>query len=83
MGNAQGTRWRGKLPIPPHAHPMVRRLFREMNSQMTTIGEVAARAGLRPGTISDWRYRRNPKVGDLEAAFNVLDFELSVKRRVA
>ena len=25
-GNHAGTRWRGKLPVPIHAHPIVRRL---------------------------------------------------------
>lgn len=79
MANSTGTRWRGKLVVPIHAHPLVRRLFEEMNRQMTTVSEVADRAGLRRGTISDWRYRRSPNVADLEAALNVLDLGLTAK----
>lgn len=80
-GNRLGTRWRGKLPIPHHTHPLVRRLFREMNRQMTTLTEVAERAGIRRETISEWRYRYTPRVSDLDAALNVLGLELTVKSR--
>lgn len=79
--NHQGTRWRGKLPIPEHAHPLVRRLIEEANRQKTTLTEIANRAGHRRGTLSDWRYRREPRVGSLVAAFNVLGFELKAVRR--
>lgn len=79
--NRQGTRWRGKLPIPQHAHPLVRRLIEEANEQKTTLTEIAERAGLRPGTVSDWRYSRAPTVPNLIAAFNVLGLDLSVVPR--
>lgn len=80
-GNRVGTRWRGKLPIPQHAHPLVRRLFSEMNRQMTTLTEVAARSGYPRATISEWRYRHNPRICDLDAAFNVLGLELTVRHK--
>jgi hypothetical protein len=80
-GNRLGTRWRGRLPIPPHAHPLVRRLFEEMNRQRTTITEVAERAGFRRETISEWRYSYQPRIADLDAAYNVLGLELSVRHR--
>lgn len=80
-GNRLGTRWRGKLPIPRHVHPLVRRLFVEMNQQKTTLTEVADRAGIRRGTVSDWRYRYTPRVADLDAALNVLGLELSVRSK--
>lgn len=79
MANSRGTRWRGKLPVPAHVNPLVRRLFEEMNRQQTTVTEVASRAGLRRSTISDWRYRRSPSVADLQAALNVLDMQLVVR----
>ena len=80
-GNRLGTRWRGKLPVPAHTHPLVRRLFQELNLQQTTITEVADRAGFRRGTISDWRYRQEPRVSDLDAVLNVLGLELTVRVR--
>jgi hypothetical protein len=81
MGNRHGTRWRGKLPIPRHCHPLVRQFFRTLNEEQTTISEVAARTGHRRGTISDWRYRRAPSLADFDAALNTLDLELTIRRK--
>lgn len=74
-------RWRGKINIPQHTHPVVKKLFEEANEQMTTITEIAGRASINRGTISDWRYRAMPTVDLLEAALNALDLELCVRRR--
>ncbi len=79
--NRNGTRWRGKLPIPAHAHPLVRKLIEEANRQQTTLGEIAERANLRRETISEWRYRKEPRVSNLVAAFNVLGLDLIVAAR--
>ena len=77
----RSTPWRGRLPIPPHCHPLVRVLVEEANAQMTTLQEIADRAGFRRGTVSGWRYTAMPRVADLEAALNVLGLELCVRRR--
>lgn len=79
MGNSLGTRWRGKIPIPKHAHPLVRRLFCELNSQHTTITEVADRGGFRRGTISSWRYQYEPRLSDFNAVLNTLGLELCIR----
>jgi hypothetical protein len=79
--NRLGTRWRGKVPIPAHAHPLVRKLVELANADMTTMNEVAIRAGLRPETVSNWRYRNSPRIADLEAAFNALGYEIHVVER--
>lgn len=71
------TRWRGKLPIPKSAHPLVRELYRRMNTEAATITEVAETSGLAPAAISDWRYRRQPRVDNLEAAGNVVGLRLA------
>ena len=80
-GNPYGTRWRGKLPIPQHAHPLVRQFFRQLNYDKTTITEVAARTSIRRGTISDWRYSREPSISMFDAALNAIGFELYIRRR--
>lgn len=77
----RAPRWRGRLSIPNHAHPVVRRLFEEMNEQNTVMAEVCERAGLKPETVSNWRYRTNPKIDLIDAALNALDLELCVRRR--
>lgn len=79
MGNHLGTRWRGKLPIPEHAHPLVRHFFRLLNKHRTVISEVAPRASLASVTISDWRYRRNPTLPTFEAALNAIGYELYIR----
>jgi hypothetical protein len=81
MGNALGTRWRGKLPIPEHCPLLVRLFFCELNLQQTTIGEVASRSGLARRTISDWRYRREPVLSNFNAALNVLGLELVIREK--
>lgn len=76
--NTQGTRWRGQIPIPPHAHPLVRRLIECANEQKTTLSEMAERAGQSPKTISDWRYRSTPSLANFEAALNAIGYELKI-----
>jgi transcriptional regulator with XRE-family HTH domain len=56
----------------------VRRLFEEANRQNTTLSEIAARAGLRRGTIGQWGRKNNPRVDELQAALGVLGLKLAV-----
>lgn len=72
------ARWRGRLPIPPHAHPLVRRFFRELNREQTLLSEVAARSGVSSFTMSDWRNRRSPLLTTFIAALNVVGLDLSI-----
>lgn len=72
------ARWRGRLPMPRHAHPLVRQLIMEMNARQMLVSEVAREAGFRACTISEWRYRNVPKLDLLEAALNVLGLELVI-----
>ena len=76
--NTQGTRWRGRIPIPAHAHPLIRRMVEIANDHKTVMREVAERAGLRPETVCNWRYRNSPRLADFEAAINALGYELHI-----
>ena len=71
-------RWAGKLPIPPSAHPLIRKLFEEMNERKMLILEIAEISGVSKHTISDWRYKRTPGVENLNAVLNVLNLELTI-----
>lgn len=73
-----GERWRGKIPVPERAHPLVRKLFEEMNAQLTTLNEVAERSGVDRQTISGWRYTGTPMTVNLVACFNALGLDLLV-----
>ena len=73
----------GKLQIPTNAHRLIKRLSEIVNDEMTTLSELAARAGVSNKTICDWRHRTNPKIDDLDAVLNVMDYELVIRKRKA
>lgn len=83
MANIEGTRWRGKIPIPQHAHPLVRLLVQLANQDNTTMSEVAKRAGLRPATVSAWRYSCTPRLDNFEACINALGYDIKIVERRA
>lgn len=61
-----------------HAHPLVRMFYRLLAEQQVTALDVAERAGLSAGTISQWRATYAPRVGNLDAALNVLGYRLAI-----
>lgn len=72
------ARWRGKLTIPEHAHPLVRQLFELMNKEMVVMRDLAPKAGIQPCTISTWRYRSSPTLPLFQAALNALGYDLRI-----
>lgn len=66
------------LSIPQHAHPLVRRLFEEMNRQRIGLTDMAERVGMSRFTINGWRTRHCPRVIELEACYNVLGLRLTL-----
>jgi len=69
----------GKISVPKHAHPLVRKVYREIIAQDTTAKDVCREAGFgKEGkTIYQWRSVL-PRIDNLEAALNVLGFKLIV-----
>ena len=67
------------MPIPQRAHPLVRRLYAEMNRQRIDVTDMAERTGIARNAINDWKNRSNPQVQNLEACYNVLGMKLTVK----
>lgn len=68
-----------RMTIPEKAHPLVRRLYVEMNRQRTNPRDVEDRAGLGQFTINQWRTKRSPDINAITAALNVLGLRLCVK----
>lgn len=64
-----------------HSHPLVRMLFEEAHRQRLPQKTWAARAGLSHDTLKDWKTRSSPRLVNIEAAANVLGFELVLRRR--
>lgn len=68
------------LSVPQHAHPLVRRLFTEMNRQRIGMTDLAERVGFSRFTINGWRTRHCPRIVELEACYNVLGLRLIVSQ---
>lgn len=65
--------------IPPGCHPVVRRLFEEMNQRRMTMKEVASKSGVPVPTISQWRRLHNPHLVNIEAALNTVGLRIRIE----
>lgn len=63
--------------VPDRAHPLVKKLFREMHRHQIGVLDMAERSGVNKNTLKDWRTRTVPRVPDLEACFNVIGYRLT------
>lgn len=70
-----------KLTVPEKAHPLVRRLFKEMNYQRIGMRDLADRTGVNVNTIKDWKDRSVPHVHNLVACLNAVGVDLRAVRR--
>ena len=67
------------LSIPPKGHPLVKRLFEEMNARRISRREMSDRSGVCVDTFNSWRVKANPLICNLEACFNSIGMELTVR----
>lgn len=68
-----------RITVPTNAHPLVRKLFEEMNYQRIGIEDLADRSGVAGNTVKNWRKYHNPSVANLDACFQVLGMKLYAK----
>ncbi|UUO58508.1 hypothetical protein DCM80_04500 [Bradyrhizobium sp. WBOS08] len=74
-----GIRQRGlREDAERHIHPLVRGLFVEMARQRATYDRIADPVGICRSTLVSWRRRHMPYLDLLDAALNVLGFELVI-----
>lgn len=76
---ARGKAFLGKLTVPTHAHPLVRRFFELLNEYRLTLAEVSARSGVHTTTFVCWR-RSNPQLPLFAAALNAIGHDLKIVR---
>ena len=78
QSQAATDRFRPHSPAE-RAHPLVRRLFAEMNEQQCSQQTLSERSGINKNTFRSWRTKAVPRLDDLEACLNVLGFELAIQ----
>lgn len=69
-----------KVAIPEKGHPVVKRLFTEMNLQQIGLLDMAERSGVNKNTFRHWRTKSEPRVSDIDACLHVLGLRLTVGR---
>lgn len=62
--------------IPEKAHPLVKRLFTEMNTREVTMLRLSIDSGVSIRAIDTWRRSHTPNLVSLEACFNALGLSL-------
>jgi hypothetical protein len=74
---------RHHIPVPAHAHRLVRLFVAEVNRQPKTVTAtaIARRAGVDMSTFWSWRSQHNPILPSIEAALNAVDVDLCIRRR--
>lgn len=66
------------LLVPRNTHPLVTRLFQEMNRQQIGILDMSERSGVNKNTINDWKRRSIPKLDNIDACFTAMGMKLTI-----
>lgn len=78
MGDKKFLARTAPLKVPAGGHPIVRRVFEEMNRQRKTLREVAELSGVSADSIAHWRISNNPRLDLAEAVLNVLGLRVGI-----
>lgn len=70
----------GLFYIPQNAHPLVKRLFEELNRQRIPLSRVSCEAGVNEATIKNWRKRQRATLENIDAVFNSLGYRIVVEK---
>lgn len=74
-----GVRFRRHKPASSAAHPVIRRIFDEINEQRISYSVLADRVGLSRQTIESWRRAEvSPSLWLVENVLNAFGLQLSV-----
>jgi DNA-binding phage protein len=65
-----------------YVHPLSRELFSIASQQGVTIQKIAEDAGLNRRTLMHWKVDSTPNVSCLDAALNVLGYQLVILRKL-
>lgn len=72
---------RGKFEVPNSGvHPLITRLFRELNIRGDTLLKIEEESGVNHATIRNWRNKHCASLDNIDAVFNVLGYKLTVTK---
>lgn len=69
-----------RFTLPTDCHPLIIQLYHEMIKQRISPTDTEARAALSITSIKRWRQGQIPSLLNLQAAFNALGLELTVRK---
>lgn len=72
---------RGRITVPAHVHPLVRRFFAAMKEARATFAEMDKAIGLGSGTVAGWTRARTPRLDTFIAALNAVGLDLRLVER--
>lgn len=69
-----------RITVPTCVHPLVRKLFEEMNRQQIGMLDMAERTGIGHSTMKHWKTMCAPSLANLEACYNVLGMKIGITK---
>lgn len=68
----------GQIAVPPNVNPIVRDLFRAMNTSGVSVDALADVVGISEATLRGWRKNHVPRLDNIEAALNGVGLRLAI-----
>lgn len=65
--------------IPSRAHPLVQKIFGEMNHQQMTYAQLSSKSKVAVKVLERWRSGVMPQIQTLELVMEALNLELKVE----
>ena len=72
-----------KVPDGRGVHPIVRWIWKRINTDMWSQEDLAKKAGVSASAMRKWRIgARNPKISEIEAVINAMGYSLIIREKV-
>lgn len=68
----------GQIAVPQDVNPIVRDLFRAMNTSGMSMASLAEMVGISEDTLRGWRKNHVPRLDNIEAALNGVGLRLAI-----
>lgn len=69
-----------KRPVE-NSHPIIKLLYETLEKRGMSYSDLSKKSGINLSTVSNWKYKSNPTLLNLEAALNAVGYDLKVEER--